>query len=165
MFHSHTKPKTQTPKKPRRRRKRGHYHTGVHHSPKSPAPINYRSGWELTVCKALDVNPEVIRYEYESLQIPYLMGGKQHTYTPDLLIAYKSGKKVIAEIKRADKLTDRKVIAKATAVRQWLRDNGLAGEYEYQFWTNSLVEAYEKLLAAKELTISQALMVERHKAQ
>ena len=137
-------------KKPvkRRRKRKTHYITGIHHSPKCPTPIKYRSGWELTVAKYLDQDPEVLSYEYESLIIRYAIAGRYRDYTPDFLVLYKSGKKVIVEVKRADKLTDRKVIAKATATRKWLRENKL-DDYDYQFWTNAVIEAFEKLLENK----------------
>ena len=136
-------------KKPIKRRKRKrHYITGIHHSPKCPTPIKYRSGWELTVAKYLDQDPDVLSYEYESLTIRYAIAGRYRDYTPDFLVLYKSGKKVIVEVKRADKLTDRKVIAKATATRKWLRENKL-DDYDYQFWTNAVIEGFEKLLEIK----------------
>ena len=137
-------------KKPvkRRRKRKRHYITGIHHSPKCPTPIKYRSGWELTVALYLDQNPEVLLYEYESINIRYAVAGRYRTYTPDFLIVYKDGKKVIVEVKRADKLTDRKVIAKATATRKWLKENKLI-DYDYQFWTNAVIEGFKKLLEAK----------------
>lgn len=134
--------------KKRSRRKR-RYKTGVHHSPKCLTPIHYRSGWEETVCKALDANPDVLSYEYESLHIPYLMAGKPHTYTPDFLVTYKDGRNIVVEVKRADKLTNRKVIAKATAARKWLREH--RPDVGYEFWTNALIEKYQKILEMKKL--------------
>jgi hypothetical protein len=132
----------------RKRKRKKHYITGIHHSPKCPTPIKYRSGWELTVALYLDQNPEVLLYEYESINIRYAVAGRYRTYTPDFLIVYKDGKKVIVEVKRADKLTDRKVIAKATATRKWLKENKLI-DYDYQFWTNAVIEGFKKLLEAK----------------
>jgi hypothetical protein len=90
----------------------------------------------------------VLSYEYESINIRYAIAGRYRTYTPDFIIVYKSGKKVIAEVKRADKLTDRKVIAKATATRKWLKENKL-DDYDYQFWTDELIEGFKKFLEAK----------------
>jgi len=140
-------------KKPvkRRRKRKRHYITGIHHSPKCPTPIKYRSGWEHTVALYLDQDPNVLSYEYESINIRYAVAGKYRTYTPDFLILYKDGKKVIVEVKRADKLTDRKVIAKATATRKWLKENKL-DDYSYEFWTNAVIEGFTKLLEAKTKT-------------
>lgn len=140
-------------KKPvkRRRKRKSHYITGIHHSPKCPTPIKYRSGWEYTVALYLDLDPNVLSYEYESINIRYAIAGRYRTYIPDFLILYKDGKKVIVEVKRADKLTDRKVIAKATATRKWLKENKL-DDYDYQFWTGELIKTLQKLLEAKEKT-------------
>jgi hypothetical protein len=140
-------------KKPvkRRRKRKRHYITGIHHSPKCPTPIKYRSGWEHTVALYLDQDPNVLSYEYESINIRYAVAGKYRTYTPDFLILYKDGKKVIVEVKRSDKLTDRKVIAKATATRKWLKENKL-DDYSYEFWTNAVIEGFTKLLEAKTKT-------------
>ena len=132
----------------KRRKRKSHYITGTHHSPKCSTPINYRSSWELTVAQYLDQNPDVLSYEYESIIIRYAIAGRYRRYTPDFLVLYKTGKKVIVEVKRADKLTDRKVIAKATATRKWLKENKLE-DYEYQFWTDAVIEGYRKLLEAK----------------
>ena len=137
-------------KKPvkRRRKRKRHYITGIHHSPKCPTPIKYRSGWEHTVALYLDQDANVLSYEYESIKIRYTVAGKYHDYYPDFLVLYKSGKKVIVEVKRADKLTDRKVIAKATATRKWLKENKL-DDYEYQFWSDAVIEGFTKLLETK----------------
>ncbi len=142
---------TKTIKKPVKRRRKRHYITGIHHSPKCSTPIKYRSGWEYTVALYLDQDPNVLSYEYESINIRYAVAGKYRTYTPDFLILYKDGKKVIVEVKRADKLTDRKVIAKATATRKWLKENKL-DDYSYEFWTNAVIEGFTKLLEAKTKT-------------
>jgi hypothetical protein len=133
-----------------KRRKKRHYKTGTHHSPKCSTPISYRSGWELVVAQTLDENPDVVSYEYESLKIPYKMAGKVHYYFPDFLVTYKGGRRLLVEVKRADKLTNRKVIAKATAARVWLRENKeTMGDCGFEFWTNSLIEAFQKLLELK----------------
>ena len=141
-------PPIKKPTTKKRRKRKRHYITGTHRSPKCPTPINYRSGWEHTVALYLDQNPDVLSYEYESINIRYAIAGRYRTYTPDFIVVYKSGKKVIVEVKRADKLTDRKVIAKATATRKWLKENKFE-DYEYQFWTDAVIEGFAKLLEAK----------------
>ena len=141
-------PPIKKPTTKRRRKRKSHYKTGIHHSPKCPTPIKYRSGWEYTVALYLDQDANVLSYEYESIKIRYAVAGKYHDYYPDFLVLYKSGKKVIVEVKRADKLTDRKVIAKATATRKWLKENKL-DDYEYQFWSDAVIEGFTKLLETK----------------
>lgn len=134
----------------RRRKRKKHYITGIHYSPKCPTPIKYRSGWEHIVALYLDQDPNVLSYEYESFKIRYAVAGRYRDYYPDFLVFYKSGKKVIVEVKRSDKLTDRKVIAKATATRKWLKENKL-DDYSYEFWTNAVIEGFTKLLEAKKV--------------
>jgi len=149
IFHTYIMPPIKKPTTTKRKRKRkSHYKTGIHHSPKCPTPIKYRSGWEYTVALYLDQDANVLSYEYESIKIRYTVAGKYHDYYPDFLVLYKSGKKVIVEVKRADKLTDRKVIAKATATRKWLKENKL-DDYEYQFWSDAVIEGFTKLLETK----------------
>lgn len=138
---------TNKPLKRRRKRKK-HYITGIHHSPKCPTPIKYRSGWEHTVVLYLDQDPNVVSYEYESLKIRYAVAGRYRDYYPDFLIFYKDGKKVIVEVKRADKLTDRKVIAKAIATKKWLKENKM-DDYDYQFWTDQLIKNMQMLFDSK----------------
>lgn len=140
---------TVKPKVKRRRRRKKHYITGIHRSPKCKTPIEYRSGWELSVCLVLDCNDLVKSYEYESLAIPYVRAGKVHLYYPDFLIRYATGRTVLVEVKRTDKLTNRVVIAKAAAARAWISEqkNG----WEYEFWTDKLIAGFKKLLEAKNI--------------
>ena len=133
----------------KKKRKRKHYKTGVHHSPKCSAPIHYRSGWEKTVAEFLDNNPEVVSYEYESLMVPYVMAGKGHTYYPDFLVRYKSGRTVIVEVKRQDKLATKKVMLKNAAVRSWIIKEGKG--WEFEVWTDAVVMGFRKLVEAKKV--------------
>lgn len=131
----------------RKRRKKRHYKTGIHNSPKCKTPIKYRSGWELVVCLTLDANPNVASYEYETIKIPYILSKKSHTYFPDFIITYTDGKKTIVEVKREDKLATKIVIAKAAAARKWIieQNNG----WGYEIWTNKIIEGFSKLLEIK----------------
>lgn len=131
----------------KKRRKRKHYKTGIHHSPKCSTPIHYRSGWEKTVAEFLDSNPEVVSYEYESLMVPYVMAGRGHTYYPDFLVRYKSGRTVIVEVKRQDKLATKKVMLKNAAVRSWIIKEGKG--WEFEVWTDAVVMGFRKLVDAK----------------
>lgn len=134
----------QSPSKKRKRRRKGRYKTGIHKSPKATKPIEYRSGWELEVCKYLDSEPSVVSYEYESIAIPYISNvrtGKVRNYFPDFLVNYADGKKIMVEVKRNDKLTNLKVMKKTEAGRQWCQQNGAT----YELWTNQLIEKIRKL--------------------
>lgn len=118
--------------------KRKHYKTGIHHSTKCPTIIKYRSGWELSVCQFLDASEKVLKYEYESIQIPYISNaktGKVRIYYPDFLIYFSSGRKVIVEVKRVDKLSNPKVMKKTAAGKNFAKKNGM----EYELWTNEII--------------------------
>lgn len=133
----------QSPKKKVARKRRSHYHTGTHASYKSITPVSYRSGWELTVAKFLDYDPNVIAYAYEALAIPYvsnLKSGKVRRYYPDFFVKYKNGVKLVIEVKRESHLTNATVIKKAEAAKKWCEQYG----YQYQFWTNKDIEKLRK---------------------
>lgn len=130
----------------KRRKKRKHYKTGTHKSPKCLTPIKYRSGWELVVAKYLDLDPQVQEYGYECVAINYLSNaktGKYRTYYPDFLITYKDGTRKLAEVKRVDKLNDPMVMKKAKAAEAWCVNQKQKTTYE--FWTNSMIEALRKI--------------------
>lgn len=133
----------QSPPKKRKRRRKGRYKTGVYKSPKASKPIEYRSGWELEVCKYLDADINVASYEYESIAIPYIANvrtGKVRRYFPDFLVMYADGKKVMVEVKRNDKLSNPKVMKKTEAGKLWCLQNGAI----YELWTNQLIEKIRK---------------------
>lgn len=137
------KPSQSVPKK-RKRRRKGRYRTGTHKSPKCLQPIKYRSGWELEVCRYLDNEPSVASYEYESVIIPYVSNirtGRIRKYYPDFLVTYDTGKRVMIEVKRKDKLADIKVMKKAEAGRLWSQQNGAT----YELWTNTIIEALRRI--------------------
>lgn len=133
----------QRPKNKVRGKRRSHYHTGTHASYKSITPVSYRSGWELTVAKFLDNDPNVVAYAYEALAIPYISNIRKGTvrkYFPDFFVKYKNGRKVVIEVKRDSHLTNTKVQKKAEAARKWCEKNG----YEYEFWTNQRINELRK---------------------
>jgi len=71
----------------------------------NPDNIFFRSSWEITFLKWLDMTPAVLRYGSEELAIPYLhpIDKKVHRYFPDAVVIYKDKdgniKKEVVEIK------------------------------------------------------------------
>ena len=127
-------------KSPKRvsRKKKSHYHTGVHVSPKSLTPVKYRSGWELEVCKFLDADSNVLSYIYEGVVIPYISNtktGKIRRYFPDFLICYKDLSKKLVEVKREDKILSPTVMKKSAAALDWCKRNGAT----YEIWSNAII--------------------------
>lgn len=108
------------------RRKKGHYHTGVHNSPKA-GECAYRSGWEKLYCVYLDGNVDVVKYSYEGVVIGYISNvatARIRKYFPDFLVEYASGEKRLVEIKPSNKLTNKRVQKKLEAARQWCSEHG-----------------------------------------
>jgi hypothetical protein len=129
----------------KRKRKKTRYHTGVHNSPKCNAPINYRSGWEYTVCKYLDNDPSVLAYAYESIEIRYTSNQttkRLRKYLPDFLIWYADGKVKMVEVKRQNQLTNLRVQRKAEAAKIWCASQ--KPEIIYEFWTDKIVLPLQK---------------------
>ena len=63
--------------------------------------MHYRSGLECEIYECLESITEVLKYDVEPLNIPYLYKGKQHKYFPDLSIQFIDGHIEIWEIKPA----------------------------------------------------------------
>lgn len=63
--------------------------------------LHYRSGFEAEVYEVLEQIPEVMKYDAEPIEIPYLHDGKPRNYRPDLSILFSDGRKEIWEIKPA----------------------------------------------------------------
>lgn len=106
-------------------------------------PVIYRSSWEMSFMRVLDLHPNVINWASESLSIPYLnpLTNAPAMYIPDFLVVYvdKNGKKFaeIIEIKPAsqtilekakskkDKLAFAVNQAKWQAATLWCKNQGL----------------------------------------
>ena len=66
--------------------------------------VQYRSSWEESVLKFCDNNPNVLRWSYEDIEIPYLKplpngNLKRAMYIPDVFVEYVNrGGQVVREI-------------------------------------------------------------------
>ncbi|RDJ35336.1 MAG: hypothetical protein DWQ19_11010 [Crenarchaeota archaeon] len=78
------------------------FREGWHHSTKMEKNFYYRSGYEKTVYECFDSWHEVLAYEAEPFQIPYIHEGQCHQYTPDVFIAFIDGHKEVWEVKPAN---------------------------------------------------------------
>jgi hypothetical protein len=144
-----TATKKTTTKRKKTRKKFG-YHTGTHNSPKCKIPINYRSGWELTVCKHLDLDSNVIAYTYETIEIRYTSNKttkRLRKYIPDFVVWYKDGSVRMVEVKRENQLTNPRVQRKAEAAREWCEQQN--PKVLYEFWTDKIVLPLQKIHKAK----------------
>jgi len=137
-----------TYKKPRAKTRKGrrqtHYITGTHISPKSMHPIQYRSSWELYVCKHFDEDPRVLSYDYEPYKIAYisnLKSGRVRFYIPDFVVNYADGTQKIIEVKRNSALNNNTVIKKAEAARRWCESltKKTGKKHMYELWTEIII--------------------------
>lgn len=67
----------------------------------NPTNIVYRSSWERLVMKWCDTNPDVLEWNSEEIIIGYICAtdGQAHRYFPDFFIKFKSGLKLLVEVK------------------------------------------------------------------
>ena len=115
-------------RKRRRRKRKGHYHTGVHVSTKTGQHCKYRSGWELKYMVWLDTHAAVKSYEYEGMKIPYLSNvrtGKLRNYMPDFLVTFTDGSRILVEIKPSRRVKQDNIQKKLKAAEGWCRDNSV----------------------------------------
>ena len=139
-----TQEPVKAPKRRKRKRRGRHYISGLYQAQKCLVPVKYRSSWELIVSKHLDADPTVLKFEYETLKIPYVFNIKTRkirNYYPDFIVYYVDGRKVIIEVKRNSALNNVLVMRKASAAREWASKNGMS----YVFWTESIIKPLMKI--------------------
>lgn len=63
--------------------------------------IIFRSSWERNLFRWCDMNSDVLQYSSEEIVIPYRskVDGKMHRYFVDMVIKFKTGAKVLVEVK------------------------------------------------------------------
>lgn len=57
-------------------------------------PIQWRSTWELTICRMCDTHPSIMQWASESLKIPYFnpLTQRQTVYVPDFMVEFEDKK-------------------------------------------------------------------------
>lgn len=95
------------------------YHRRGHHPTKNGVSIVYRSSYEKKAFMLLDIDDDVISYEYEPFKIGYIKPGDNFIsyYLIDLYIIYKD-RKVLVEIKPFCKLQDEITQSKIEAAKK-----------------------------------------------
>lgn len=105
---------------------------GVFEAPrKSPFSLeHYDSDLERRMMVKLESDPAVVKWQKRhDVSIPWIdEHGRRHRYLPDFLVEYADGRKVIIEVKGADKMDSPSVLRKRRAAEQWCRRRGM--EYE-----------------------------------
>jgi hypothetical protein len=93
-----------------------------------PSTILCRSLWERKFCKFLDETPNILRWSFETLKIPYLhpMDNQVHIYLPDFIVEKKNkeGKieTLVVEIK-PHKQTQKPKDGKRKSKRSMINEN------------------------------------------
>lgn len=81
--------------------KQGYYKPGLKYVGRTAddKTVIYRSSLELKFCNMCDMSANVIEWSSETLGIPYMFDGKQHTYYPDYLFKTSKGIIYMVEVK------------------------------------------------------------------
>jgi len=99
------------------------YKQGKFYSTKNNKEIHYRSSYELTAYQILEQMSEVVSYETEAFRIDYNWNGSVHSYLPDILVEYFSGKKEIIEVKARWQIKEERTVAKIKAAKKFAKKN------------------------------------------
>ena len=116
-----------TPKKKRKKKRKGHYIRGTYTSPVA-GECKFRSGWELKLMVHLDEQSDVEFWSYEKTVIEYVSNirtKKIRKYYPDFLVKYKDGRVELIEVKPKRKLEDATVKKKSIAAVLWCAEHGM----------------------------------------
>lgn len=129
-------------KKAKKKRKKRHYHVGLHTSNKLlNGPAKFRSSWEDTYMTWLDNNDDVKSYLYEGIVIGYVgnrTSNKNKHYLPDLLVEMQDGTKHLIEIKPSSKVNQRTNQKKFVAAEIWCKDHDATFEIVTEITMKSL---------------------------
>ena len=123
---------------------------GIFWSAKNNKKFVFRSAYEFAYFYQLENNDNVISYEVEPFEIPYidLRTKSKRIYIPDVMVEYKNGTKTLIEIKPKNKLKANDVRSKAIGAREYLADK--MPNIEYRFVTEEEIfnspSDYVKLL-------------------
>ena len=84
-----------------------------------------RSSFEKRYVELLDADDDVVTYEVEPLALPYAFNGTVHSYLPDYIVTYSSGKRTLVEVKPKRLVDQPKNVAKRLAAQVWCEQNGI----------------------------------------
>jgi hypothetical protein len=104
----------------------------------------YESLLERDYLYLLELDPGVISYEEQPLQIYYFLEGKKRRYTPDLLIQRKYGKQIV-EVKPMKKAIEPSNITLFRIADEICRREG----YEFHVATDAVIRSQPRLNIAK----------------
>jgi hypothetical protein len=85
--------------------KKPKFREGWYDSQKCQKRFHYRSGYEAKIYELLDADCDVIGYDVEPFEIPYIHHGKERKYTPDIIVHFTNGKTEVWEVKPSNQTT------------------------------------------------------------
>lgn len=85
---------------------------------------------EVRFAEKLEKSPNVLLYDYESIEIPYSYEGNTHITKPDFPVILLGNIRKLYELKKHLR-ADKKTIAKSEGIRQW----GQAHGWEFELVT------------------------------
>ena len=102
-----------------------HNKKGWYKSTKSGQECFFRSGWEEAFMKYLDVNDDILIWEYEKLRISYFYSVEnvKRWYVPDFFVIRKDGTRQLIEVKHKEFAETERVKLKQEAGESWCREN------------------------------------------
>jgi hypothetical protein len=118
--------------------KKPKFREGYFQSEKCGRDFYYRSGMECEILECLEQIPGVVKWDYESIEIPYFFEGKLHKYIPDFIITYSTGEIEIIECKPSKQTDLPKNKAKAAAAEEYCRARGWSYNYLTEVVLNKL---------------------------
>ena len=127
------------------------FREGYYDSIKMGKSFHYRSGWECTVYELLDSWNEVIAYEAEPFDIPYIHEGNAHMYKPDLFIAFADGSKAVWEVKPSNQTALEKNQDKWFSAEKACEARG----WEFVVVTEQVIEKVKKVVKNQHLMTDQ----------
>lgn len=104
---------------------------GTFYSLKNNKEFVFRSSWEEKIMGMLEIDDNVVKYDYEPFHIEHVFQGVTKHYIPDFLIEYKDGIKKLVEIKPFCYVEHDINLSKFSAARKYCESNNLI----FEVWT------------------------------
>lgn len=122
------------------RKKKVSFKSGFFESEKNKKPMHYRSSWEETVYKLLEVRGDVLSYDVEPFKVAYHYARKEHNYFPDLIVKYVDGRIEVMEIKPSNQTNLKQNQAKWQACEYFCKLRG----WVFTVVTETVIEKMKK---------------------
>jgi len=103
----------------------GNSKKGDHRSNKTGREHFYKSGWELSLMRWLDMAPFVVDWDYECVRIPYVYDRHKRWYVPDFMVTFVDGHRELWEVKPVEFIGSEKNVLKSEATRAWCVENNV----------------------------------------